>query len=340
MITDILYFLAGLALLIAGGNYVTDGAVSIARRWGVSPLLIGLVLVSIGSSLPDLVVCMISTISGKSTMAVGDVVGSNIFDVILVLGVMGVVKPYVVDRQVMSHSFTILFISSLILFFFGDDSLIDSGSINVITRSEGLTLLLLAVVFFIYSISNRKADHPDQQSVRVRNIKHLQTSDNEQQKPPTKVWLAWTMLVGGFVALAFGGDWLVKGASAIALKAGLSESFIGLTIVAFGGAAPDLASSLAALLKGKSSLAVGNIVGACVLNVFWVIGTCASIGPVHTGNIGTVDFLTLVGGCALVTLLAFTSRNHTISRSGGSILIAIYLAYTAYLLSQAGFLHM
>lgn len=331
MLLDIFYFLAGLVLLVTGGNYVTDGAVGIARRWGVPPLMIGLVLVSIGSSLPDLVVCLMSTASGKSTLAVGDVVGSNIFDVILVLGVMAVVRPYSVDRSALTQSFTMLFIASLVLFFFGDDSLVNGGGTNVVSRSEGLALLVLAFLFFRSSISSQKYAELAANTVRMRNKTHLVDADNTDNSKPLKAWLAWTMLVGGLGALVVGGDWLVKGASAIAAKAGMSESLIGLTIVSFGGASPDLAASLAALLKGKSSLALGNIIGACILNVFWVLGTCATVAPVHSGAIGTVDYLTFVGGVALVWSVAAISRSHRIGRVAGIVMLAVYGLYTAYL---------
>lgn len=331
MLTDILIFLAGLALLVAGGNYLTDGAVAIARRLGISNLMIGLTVVSIGSSMPDLVVCLTSTLTHKSTLAMGDVVGSNIIDVLLVTGVMAVIRPFGIGRTLLRNDLPMLAVSSLALLFCGDDRLFGGAAFNSISRAEGLVFLLFLILFFRSNIEfadNCGVAPPA--GVRTRGKDTAQPEDTTAR--PVAFWLAWIMLLGGLGALVVGGNWVVRGASAIALKAGMSESMVGLTVVAIGGAAPDMAASVAALLKGKSDLAMGNIVGSCILNIFGVLGVCATVAPVHSGNIGNIDFLTLAFGSIALWLISLLTPGHRLKRAVGILLVVCYAGYMAYLI--------
>lgn len=333
MIIDILLFLAGLALLVAGGNYLTDGAVAIARRLGISNLMIGLTVVSIGSSMPDLVVCLTSTVAHKSTLAMGDVVGSNIIDVLLVTGVMAIIRPFSIGNSLLRNDLPMLAIATLALLFCGDDQLFGGAAANGLSRAEGLVFLLFLIIFFRSNIefAKRSGTIP---AGAIRSRGKAAAEPDAPAPKPVSTWLAWLMLLGGLAALVGGGNWVVKGASAIALKAGMSESLVGLTVVAIGGAAPDMAASIAALLKGKSDLAMGNIVGSCTLNIFGVLGVCSVVAPLQSGDIGNIDFLTLAFGAIGLWLVSLLTPDHRLNRAVGILLTVCYAGYMAYLVCR------
>lgn len=351
MLHDIIFLIMGIALLTLGGNFVTDGAVAIAKKLNVSSMMIGLTVVAFGSSMPDLVVCLTSTLSGKTQMALGDVVGSNIFDILLVFGVMALIRPLKMDHDTLYHDLPMLAFSSLALFICGDDILFDGAPADTVNRTDGLMFLALLVIFEAYNIQNANRQKaamlacPPQsanpqsggnpQAVTVMpsvgvKIGKVNAKSGQTDKP-LKPWLSWVYVVGGLAALVVGGNWVVSGASGIALKAGLSEATVGLTVVALGSSSPDLASSLAALFKGKAGLAIGNIVGACILNVFGLIGLCATVSPLQSGTISLVDYSTLAGGSLLLWLMTLLNRSHTLTRLAGALLVVAYIAYMTYL---------
>lgn len=358
MLHDIIFLIMGIALLTLGGNFVTDGAVAIARKFNVSNMMIGLTVVAFGSSMPDLVVCLTSTLSGKTQMALGDVVGSNIFDILLVFGIMALIRPLKMDHDTIYHDLPMLAFSSLALFICGDDILFDGAAADTVNRTDGLMFLALLVIFEVYNIQNAKRQKlemlacPPQSSNPQSGGKPRAVSGttqafnvvpsvavkigkvnarNVRADKPLKPWLSWVYVAGGLAALVVGGNWVVSGASGIALRAGLSEATVGLTVVALGSASPDLASSLAALFKGKAGLAIGNIVGACILNVFGLIGICATVHPLESGTISLVDYSTLAGGSLLLWLMTLLNRRHTLTRLSGALLILAYIAYMTYL---------
>ncbi len=341
----------GIALLTLGGNFVTDGAVAIAKKLNVSSMMIGLTVVAFGSSMPDLVVCLTSTLSGKTQMALGDVVGSNIFDILLVFGIMALIRPLKMDHDTLYHDLPMLAFSSLALFICGDDILFDGAPADTVNRTDGLMFLALLVIFEAYNIQNanrqkaamlacppqsanpQSGGNPQAVSVMPSvgvKIGKVNAKSGQTDKP-LKPWLSWVYVVGGLAALVVGGNWVVSGASGIALKAGLSEATVGLTVVALGSSSPDLASSLAALFKGKAGLAIGNIVGACILNVFGLIGICATVSPLQSGTISLVDYSTLAGGSLLLWLMTLLNRSHTLTRLAGALLVVAYIAYMTYL---------
>lgn len=345
MLHDIIFLIMGIALLTLGGNFVTDGAVAIARKFNVSSMMIGLTVVAFGSSMPDLVVCLTSTLSGKTQIALGDVVGSNIFDILLVFGIMALFKPLKIDHDTLCQDLPMLALSSLALFICGDDILFDGAHADVVNRTDGLMLLSLLVIFEAYNVQSARreklamlakapqsavakpADNVPSGTVKIGKVNAKSASVDK----PIKPWLSWVYVVGGLSVLVIGGNWVVSGASGIALKAGLSEATVGLTVVAIGSASPDLASSLAALFKGKAGLAVGNIIGACILNVFGLIGICATVHPLQSGTISLVDYSTLAGGSLLLWLMVLLTRSHTLTRLSGALLVLGYIAYMTYL---------
>ena len=322
MFHDILFLILGLTLVLGGANYLTDGATAIAKRFKMSDLVIGMTVVAFGSSTPDLVVSLTSTLQNKGAMAVANIVGANIFDIFLVIGLCTLVRPVVIGRATLQKVFPMVILSSAVLFLVACDVLVDGLPSNLIDRSDGLILICFFVIncFVTYMVSKS----PDTLASSAGNT--------EVSKKPLKMWLAVVMVLGGLGGLVVGGNWFVSSASGIAEKAGMSESLVGLTIVAIGSSLPDLSTSLIAAVKGHSGIAVGNIVGSCVLNVFFIIGLCATVKPLELGTVNAIDFGILVVGSVLIWLFGWVWGKRTINRPEGTILILCYAGYILYLI--------
>lgn len=330
MFHDILFFLLGLALIVLGGNYLTDGATVIARKMHVSGLVIGLTVVAFGSSAPDLVVCLMSTFQGHSQLALGDVVGANIFDILLVVGVVAAIRPITIDSTMEWKGLPMLVLASLALFFCGDDRLFDGMASDTIDRTDGLMFLLFFIIFMVYTfdISRQRQLPAGSVAEQTRNTERtgaVTVSDRQ-------LVIAIVRVVASLAALFFGGDWLVDGASGIARRAGLSEGLIGLTIVGFGGSVPDLVTSVTAAVKRQPGLALGNVVGACVFNIFFILGVCATVRPLGTGTISIFDFSALVVGALAVWVFGAMMSPKVINRKEGWMLIALYVIYATKLI--------
>lgn len=330
MAHDIIFLILGIILIIAGGNYLTDGASAVARHFKVSNLVIGLTVVAFGSSTPDFVVCLTSTLSGKSQLALGDVVGANIFDILLVVGIVALVNPIHISKDMLWKDLPMLALASLALFFCGDDRLFD-GTADYISRTDGLMLLAFFAIFMAYTFEMAREPQPLVPANATGNTSNKDAGGGKGMK----MWLAAVCIAGGLAALVVGGNWIVDGASGIALKAGLSEGMVGLTIVAIGSSVPDLATSVVAAVKKQPGIALGNVVGACIFNVFFIIGLCATIRPLDTGTISLVDFSTLVGGSLLLWLFGQIIGKRVITRGEGVVLALGYVAYITYLIVNA-----
>lgn len=339
LVVDILILVAGLVLIVLGGNYVTDGSTAVARRFRVSNLVIGLTVVAFGSSAPDLVVCLTSTIAGKSELALGDVVGANIFDVLLVIGVVAMIKPIEISPSMLRTDLPMLALSSLALFFCGDDILFDGAPANIINRTDGLMLLAFFAIFMAYTFATVRQPECSPGHLRPATGGRKYTAPSSSAKVPAvsakAMWIAAVSIVGGLGALVLGGNWIVRGASGIALRCGLSEGMVGLTIVAIGSSIPDLATSVIAAVKHQPGIAVGNVVGSCVFNVFFILGVCSTVRPLNAGTISLVDFSTLAAGSLLLWFFARYIGHLVIKRAEAAVLILAYVAYTAYVIVSA-----
>lgn len=349
---DIAYLIAGLVLLLLGGNYLTDGAVAVARRFNVSSLMIGLTVVALGSSMPDIAVCVESALEHKTAIAVGNIVGANIFDLLLVIGLMAVVRPWKVGPLMTGQDLPMLALSAICLWIVGDTQIFDGSPENVINRSAGLMLLVIFVVYMRLTIQSARgmltmpptsastsgdaAAAPTDDSPVTGSHKHTESVAGAHQARGEKKGIgrsrivSWVMIVGGLVALVIGGDWVVDGASGIALKAGMSQGMVALTVVAIGNSLPDITTSMTATLKGQSGLAFGNIIGACIIDALLAIGVSSAITPLAAGTVGFVDFMTLVGAALLVYIFPMLSRSRMMTRWQGVILILLYIAYMAF----------
>lgn len=326
MLHDILFLIIGLCLILAGGNFLTDGAEAIARRFRISPLVIGLTVVAFGSSTPDLAVSLFSTIEGKSQLALGDVVGANIFDLLLVVGIMAIISPVPVSADMRKKDLPMLFLSGAALFICGDDRIFDSSP-DTVSRTDGLLLLAFFVIFMCLTWS--MAQRHNTTISPPQGSKNLPQPDTNHE--PMKMWLAIVCIAGGLTGLVAGGNWIVDGASGIARRAGLSEAMIGLTVVAFGSSVPDLATSVIAAIKKQPEIALGNVVGSCVFNVFLAIGICAVARPLDATRISLIDFGTLTAAGAAIWIFGL-SHTHKITRAEGWGLTIAYIIYMTYVI--------
>ncbi|MDE5870802.1 MAG: sodium:calcium antiporter [Muribaculaceae bacterium] len=352
MIHDIIFLILGLALLVVGANYVTDGAVAVARRFKVSNLMIGLTVVALGSTLPDIVVCVESAFQDKPALAMGEVIGANIFDLLLVVGIMGILRPMKVSGLMRRQDLPILFIASAALWIAGDSILFDHATHNVINRSSGLMLIVIFVFYMWFMIlTTGKSGDPDDEGedettatstpaadktentgiVAAHSARaELRVLKSKMSELKGKQWFSWILIVIGLGALVIGGNWEVDGASGLALKIGMSQAMVALTVVAIGNALPDLVTSVTATVKGASGLALGNIVGSCVINALLTIGLSSLVIPLRADSIGFVDFITLVGAAALLWIVPSVLKSKSIGRVFGVILVLLYVAYMVF----------
>lgn len=323
MLLNIFFLLLGLGLILVGANALTDGASAMARRWGVSDLVIGLTVVAFGTSAPELAISIISAVNGSPAMAIGNVVGSNIFNVLVIIGVTAIFAPIKIQRSIMTNEIPLVILSALVLLTMGNGPLLDGASRPMITRADGIILLFFFMIFMRYTFSQAKSDT---------------APASEPENAPVKampLWKALIWVIGGLAGLVYGGDRFVAGASGIASAFGVSDAIIGLTIVAAGTSLPELATSVTAALKGKSGMAVGNVIGSNIFNIFLVLGATATICPLDFCGIGNLDLLVLTGACLLFWLFGWFFKQRTITRIEGIALTLCYIAYILVLILQA-----
>ncbi len=322
MVFDILFLIGGLALILVGANALTDGSAAVAKRFGISDLVIGLTIVAFGTSAPELVISVLSAIDGSAEMSIGNVVGSNIFNVLMIIGCTALVLPIKVERSIMTNEIPLVILSALVLTFCANDVLLDGASENVVSRSDGLVLLMFFLIFMRYTFAIAKSGAD------------AGGADAAVKQMPG--WKSALFIVGGLAGLIFGGQLFVDGASGIARAWGVSESVIGLTLVAGGTSLPELATSITAALKKNPGIAIGNVIGSNLFNLFFVLGCSATIVPLPMGNIGNFDMAVLVGSSVLFWLVGWFFRKRTITRLEGALMVACYVAYTSVLIMQQG----
>lgn len=323
MIIDIILLIVGLVLILGGANYLTDGAAAVARRFGMSDLMVGLTIVAFGTSAPELTISMMSAIDGNTGIAIGNVVGSNIFNTLIIIGAVAVARPIKITGGIMSNEIPLVVLSAGALLAMGSSKWLD-GTTPVISRVDGILLLLFFAIFMRYVFSQSKQKMPE-------------TSENSNETKPvqTALWKSVIFIIGGLAALIYGGDLFVDKASAIASSLGVSDAIIGLTIVAMGTSLPELATSLTAAIKGNSGIAIGNVIGSNIFNIFLVLGCSATILPLPFGAISEIDLLVLFASCVLFWIFGWFFGNRTINRAEGGLLVAGYIAYMIYLVADA-----
>lgn len=317
----VLLLITGLLLVLGGAHFLTEGAAAVAERFRVPEFIIGATIVAVGTSMPELVVSFISAVGGSGDMAIGNVVGSNIFNVFVILGLCSVLRPMDLTSQNTRRDIPLALLSAVILLAvtFGG-YLFGQRAGYTISRAEGAVLLALYGAYLWYTIRTRQPD-----------------DDKSGAEQPRKQTMALyvVMILGGLAALIFGGDMFVKSASELARRLGVSESVIALTIVAGGTSLPELATSVAAIIKGREGLALGNVLGSNVANILLILGVSAAVTPLALGSIDIWDILMVILGGILPFVAAFTLRRRRIDRAEGIVFVAIYVAYIWWLISRA-----
>lgn len=322
---DILYLLLGLAMILVGANLLTDGASAIARRWGVSDLVIGLTVVAFGTSAPEFVISLLSAVNGSTELAIGNVVGSNIFNILAIVGITALVRPIIVDRSILTADIPLVMVSSLALLAMGSGPWLGDGPMRVLSRADGIVLLLFFAIFMRYTFAQAKQT----------DIPSGPVATEAAAKPAMPMWKGLLWVVLGLAGLVFGGNLFVDGATGIARMLGVSEAIIGLTIVAAGTSLPELATSIVSAVKGKPGIAIGNVIGSNIFNIFLVLGASATIRPLSFGSIGEADLLVLAGASVLFWAMGAFYKQRTFTRLEGGILTACYIGYTLWLVVNA-----
>ena len=316
---NVILLIVGLALILVGANYLTDGSAALARRFKLSEFIVGLTVVAIGTSTPELVVSVVSALHGSGEMAIGNVTGSNLFNGLLILGVSTLIRPVPLTSDNIKKDIPLGILASILMLVVCCDVLLGSDLYNNIGRDEGIILLLLFVVFISYTVFSAKA--PEGEEVV------------EVQKQ-TPMWLIIIMIVGGLAALVFGGNLFQTSAVEVARALGVSESVIAITLLAGGTSLPELAASVVSALKGKAEMAMGNVLGSNISNIFLVLGASATITPLSLGGITMVDLLTVLGASILLWITAFSFKRNKIDRPEAAILIIAYFVYIGYMISH------
>lgn len=315
-----LLLIGGLALILVGANILTDGSAAIARRFHISDLVIGLTIVAFGTSAPELVISVVSALHGSAEMAIGNVVGSNIFNILMIIGCTALVLPIKVGEGTMTKEIPLVILSSLVLFVCANDVLLNGAATNVISRSDGLLLLGFFSIFMGYTFAIARSGGDE--------------TGEDQKVKPMPMWKSVLYMVGGLAGLIAGGEFFVDGASGLARSWGVSESIIGLTLVAGGTSLPELATSITAALKKKPGIAVGNVIGSNLFNIFFVLGTSATVSPLALGNIDNFDLAVLIAASLMLWLVGWFFKQRTITRAEGALMVACYVVYTAYLIAK------
>ena len=311
---NILLLLVGLGLVVLGADWLVNGASSIARRAGISEFVIGLTIVGFGTSCPELVVSLSGAIEGNSDISVGNVVGSNIFNVLFILGLTAMVLPVGMTDKNRRIDIPITLGVTILLVILG---ITGSMSGPVISRWEGVLMLLVFSAYLFYCF---KSDSKDEFS--------------ETQRATLSITKSIALTLTGLAGLIFGGDLFVDSAAALARQIGVSDKFIAVTILAGGTSLPELATSLVAAIKGKEQLALGNILGSNVFNAMMILGLSSVITPLSFASMTIVDIITLVLSAVLLLIWAYTGRKNRIDRREGAAMLLCYVAYNVFLFSR------
>ena len=317
MVLSIIYFIAGITLVILGADWLTKGASELARRFKISELVIGLTIVALGTSLPEFVISLSSALKGSSGISLGNVIGSNIFNGLLILGVTALISPIRFNPRMLSRELPFNLLASVALILVSGSMLAGGAPGEYITRYGGLLLLCFLAVFIRYTFSITGDG-----------------SEEEEAHTPMgngKIALA---LVGGLASLIFGGNTFVDGATEIARSIGLSEAVIGITIVSAGSSLPELAVSVSAARKGNVGIALGNVLGSNILNIFFILGCSATRTPICLDGFSFVDYYVLIFSSILIYIVGQFGGKSTIKRSEGALLIITYIVYTVYLVMR------
>lgn len=320
MLLPILLLIAGLAILIFGANYMVEGASALAKRFNISNLAIGLTVVAFGTSAPELVVNTFAAVQGHQDIVFGNVLGSNNFNLFIILGITGLITPLAVQSSTAWKEIPISFIAIILLFILVNDVMIFNAETALLSRIDGAILLLFFALFLLYVYKQLKSDPSEtEELVSVPAMSGMKMA---------------LYITGGLAGLVYGGHLVVNNAIEIAESLGISQKIIGLTVVAAGTSLPELATSVIAAVKKNADIAVGNIIGSNIFNIFLILGASSVLKPIGFSEGFNTDLYVLAGGTIFLILAMFTGKRKKLDRWEAAVLLLFYLSYTTYLVMQ------
>lgn len=313
MITSILFLLAGFFVLIQGANYLIQGASSIATRMKISPLVIGLTIVAFGTSAPELIVNVFSAFQGANQVAIGNILGSNMANILLVLGIAAMIKALSVKGQTVAKEIPFSLLAAVMVFVVASDIFFDGARENIISRTDGLVFLGFFLIFMYYSWSASK-------------------QIPEEKKRPRLLSRGRSLLyiVGGLVALGIGGQVIVGNAINIAEYLNISQTIIGLTIIALGTSLPELVTAVVAVKKGEVDMAVGGVIGSNIFNIFLVLGLTAVVSPIAFEPGSYLDAIIVIAASMVLFGAMYIGEKHRLERWAGAMFVVAYLSYITF----------
>lgn len=311
-----LLFVLGFFILIKGASLLVDGASAIADKFKISPLVIGLTIVAFGTSAPELAVNIFASAAGSSEIAIGNIIGSNIANILLILGVSALIYPLTSKKNTVWKEIPLGLLAAVVVGLMANDFLIDGAIFSGLSRIDGLVLLSFFIIFIYYSFGIAKQqESPD--DCEIKNLNLVKSI---------------FYIVIGLIGLVVGGNWIVSGAIKLASGFGISESLIGLTVVAIGTSLPELATSAIAAYKKQADIAIGNVVGSNIFNIFCILGISSFIRPLPFNPANNIDFLIMIIATIILFSIMFIGKKRVIERWQGVTMISIYVAYTVFLI--------
>ncbi len=310
-------FVLGFVFLIKGADLLVEGASSLAKKFKINDLVIGLTIVAFGTSAPELFVNLSASINGSTEIAIGNILGSNIANILLILGVTALIQPIKVQNSTIWKEIPFSLLAVIIVGIMANDIFIDGAKNSVLSRSDGFILIAFFSIFMYYIVEISKKNPAaliDEEGIKkMSNLKSI------------------GFIVVGLIGLVFGGEWIVNGAVKIAEGIGMSKSVIGLTVIAIGTSLPEMATSIVAAYKGKSDIAIGNVVGSNIFNVFWILGLSSIIKPLPFLASSNSDILVAIFSSALLFPFMFVGKKHQLDKWQGVLFLCLYAAYIVYL---------
>ncbi len=315
MVVSLLLIVVGFLGLIFGANWLVDGASGLAKKYNIPDLVIGLTIVAFGTSAPELVVNSVASIDGLSDIVLANIIGSNNFNLFIILGIAGLVYPITVQSSTAWREIPISLIITIVLFALANDFFINQNS--VISRLDGIILLISFICFLYYIFKQMKTE-------KIEIVPYIQKSNIK----------IWTLILIGFSGLIIGGKLVVDNSIDIATDSGISQKIIGLTIIAAGTSLPELITSIVAALKKNSDIAIGNVIGSNIFNILLILSISALINPIEYNQFFNQDFAILIGGTVFLIIAMFTGKRKKLDRWEALVLVSFYLMYTTYLVSK------
>lgn len=311
-------FVIGFVLLIKGASLLVDGSASIAKKLKISSIVIGLTIVAFGTSAPEFIVNIFASINGNTDIAIGNILGSNIANILLILGIASIIYPLSTKRNTVWKEIPMALLAALILGVLVNDLRIDNAVFSGLSRIDGIVLLSFFIIFLYYTFGIAKNSDENDGDGEIKDLNYLKSS---------------LYILTGLIGLVLGGKWIVDGAVHIATMLNISQSLIGLTIVAIGTSLPELATSAIAAYKKQTDIAIGNVVGSNIFNIFWILGFSALIKPLPFNQSSDIDIIMTIFASLFLFVVMFVGKRHVIQKWQGVLMVLTYIAYLVLIIN-------